>query len=278
MKIPDLDADHLARACGGDLGAIDALLRAIEPGVFNLAVRMLGQRDDARDACQEILLKVVTHLASFRGEAAFSTWVWRIARNHLLTAVTRARESPEVSLEAIDAKLAAGLGYAESLAHRLPDERAASPEEQAAAREVALGCTQGMLMALDRDQRLAYLLDVVFGLESEQAAQVLEVTPAAYRKRLSRARAALHGFMGSTCGLVAQDAACRCERQLPALRAHGGSGTALPEARIHLDRLFAMGDAAAVFRAHPQYQAPEAMVGAIRAALRSQGYGHGLPQ
>jgi hypothetical protein len=135
-----------------------------------------------------------------------------------------------------------------------------------------------MLMALDRDQRLAYLLDVVFGLDSQQAARVLEVTPVAYRKRLSRARAALETFMGGRCGLVAADASCRCARQLPALRAQGGPSSNLPEARIHLDRLFAMGDAAAVFRAHPEYRAPETMVGAIRAVLRSQGYGGALPQ
>lgn len=272
MKIPDVDAGVIQRAVTGDLASVDALLRAIEPGVYNLAVRMLGSRDDARDACQEILLKVVTHLASFRGEAAFSTWVWRIARNHLLTAATRAAESPEVSLEAIDAKLSAGLAYRESLAERLPDDRAASPEEQAAARQVALSCTQGMLMAMDREQRLAYLLDVVFGLDSPQAAEVLEITPAAYRKRLQRAREALHGFMGRRCGLADEAADCRCERQLPALAARGAAGSVpLPEARIALDRLFAIGDAAAVFRAHPQYRAPAAMIGAIRAVLATEG-------
>ena len=52
----------------------------IQPGIYKLAVHVLGHRDDAADATQEILLKVVTHLAGFRGESAFSTWVWRLPR------------------------------------------------------------------------------------------------------------------------------------------------------------------------------------------------------
>ena len=71
MKIPDIDADTLRAALDGQLAAIERLLRTIQPGVFNLSVRMLGNRDDAGDATQEILLRVVTHLASFRRDAAF---------------------------------------------------------------------------------------------------------------------------------------------------------------------------------------------------------------
>ena len=80
MSVATVNPETLRRAREGELSAIDALLEAIQPGVFNLAVRMLGHREDARDATQEILLKVVTHLGSFRGDAAFGTWVWQVAR------------------------------------------------------------------------------------------------------------------------------------------------------------------------------------------------------
>jgi RNA polymerase sigma factor (sigma-70 family) len=109
MKIADPGPAVIQRATQGDLAALDATLLAIQPGVFNLAVRMLGNREDAADATQEILLKVVTHLGSFRQQAAFTTWVFQIARNHLLTASTRSRESPEVSLEALGERLEQGL-------------------------------------------------------------------------------------------------------------------------------------------------------------------------
>ncbi len=277
MRIPEIDPETLAAARAGELAALDGILVAIQPGIYNLAVRMLGHREDARDATQEILLKVVTHLGSFRGEAAFSTWVFRVAQNHLRTAATRARETPEVSWEELDERLGQGIAYAQ--AH---GERTLSPADKTEAREVAVGCTQGMLLRLDRDQRVAYVLDTVFALSSDQAAEVLEITPAAYRKRLSRARQEIHEFAGKTCGLVNPEAPCRCERQLPALhalRAQGGQSDRLQlereelaEAEAHFDRLSALTDTAAVFRAHPQYQAPGELVGAIRAVLRRDGF------
>ena len=280
MKIPDIDQAKISAATAGDLAAIDALLAAIQGGIFNLALRMLGNRDDASDATQEILLKVVTHLASFRGEAAFSTWTYRIARNHLLTAITRSREHPAVSLDALHDRLQTGLDYAD--AHNT--DQSLTPEDKAAARQVALGCTQGMLMALDREQRLAFVLDAVFGLNSDEAASVLDITAAAYRKRLSRAKQLLDPFFRRTCGLANAEARCRCERQLPALRSiEASEGNAqrirfvahreeLAEAEVHFSALLRMSDAVAIFRAHPEYRVPTSMVPAIRAVLKREGY------
>ena len=72
-------------ARAGDLEALDCLLRRHEPWIFNLALRMVWRRDVAEDATQEILLKAVTHLGSFEGRSKFSTWLYRIAVNHLLS-------------------------------------------------------------------------------------------------------------------------------------------------------------------------------------------------
>ena len=287
LRIPDLSPSQVRAAAGGDLAAADALLRAIEPGVFNLALRMLGNRQDAADASQEILLRVLTHLGGFRGESAFSTWVYRIARHHLINAVTRTREANEVSFETIAEKLARGLEHGRTLAPEAFDAEVIGPEEKAETIGIAIGCTQGMLMALDRDHRLAFLLDVIFGLDSAQAGEVLEISAAAYRKRLSRARERLDAFMRGTCGLRDPDAPCRCPRQRPAIRARAAAeaspepGRLRPEAgeladaglaRAEFARWRAFGDAAAIFRGHPVYRSPEGMVGAIRALLSSQGY------
>ena len=281
MKIPDIDADTLRAALDGQLAAIERLLRTIQPGVFNLSVRMLGNRDDAGDATQEILLRVVTHLASFRRDAAFGTWVFSIARNHLLTALTRSREAPTVSLDAIAERLQTGLDVGATLAHARGGDIVLTPEDKLAARQLAIDCTQKMLMALDREQRLAYLLDVVFGLSSAEGAEVLGIAADAYRKRLSRARQALDPFVRATCGLVAPDAACRCERQLPALRLEaqaGGQPRVVPIAVAselagqHFDAMVRMSDAAALFRGHPEYRVPASMTEVIRSVLRAEGY------
>jgi RNA polymerase sigma factor (sigma-70 family) len=280
MKITDPGAEVLLAATQGDLAALDRLLMAVQPGIYNLAVRVLGQRDDAADATQEILLKVVTHLASFRGEAAFTSWVWRIARNHLMTARTRSAEAPEVSLEAMAERLRAGLDFAANAAQARGDAGPLTPQDKLEARQVALACTQGMLMTLDREQRLVYLLDTVFDLPSKEAAAVVGITPAAYRQRLSRTRARLHGFMERTCGLVAPEAACRCDRQLPAVRHQRGTRAVVPilqppstlDATQTFDAFTRVADAASVFRAHPDVQAPAALRAAIRAVLSQEGF------
>ncbi len=288
MKISDPGREVVLAATQGDLAALDAVLVAIQPGVFNLAVRMLANRDDAADATQEILLKVVTHLSGFRAEAAFPTWVFQVARNHLLTAATRHQEHPVVSLDAIGERLQEGLNFGATLGDPRGLQRTLTPEDKAMARQVALGCTQSMLMALNREQRLAYVLDAVFGLSSDEAGEVLGISAAAFRQRLSRAKLALEPFVKQTCGWANPQAACHCEKQLPALEHERKVKEAeqkvtwlavhrseREEAERHFGALVRMSDAAALFRAHPHYQAPEVMLGAIRAVLNTEGYWNG---
>ena len=127
------------------------------------------------------------------------------------------------------------------------------------------------------------MLDTVFGLPSKDAADVLGVTPETFRQRLSRTRARLDTFTQRTCGLVAPEAACTCDKQLPAIRFIRFKDDApTPLAAIHsaekleAQRNFAafvrLCDTAALFRAHPEYQVPSAMQGAIRAVLHVEGF------
>ena len=71
------------KATAGDKKALETLVIGVQDIVFNLSLRMLGTFSDAEDATQDILLKMITHLSSFRGDSAFTTWVFRIAVNHL---------------------------------------------------------------------------------------------------------------------------------------------------------------------------------------------------
>jgi RNA polymerase sigma factor (sigma-70 family) len=284
MKILDPGTETLSAAIAGDLVALDKVLLAIQPGIYNLAVRVLGHRDDAADATQEVLLKVVTHLGSFRAESAFATWVWRVAHNHLMTARTRSAEPPHVSLEGLAERLGLGVELAAHLAQSQAAPALLTPEDKLEARQMALACTQTMLMTLDREQRLIYVLDTVFDLPSKEAAAVVGITPEAYRQRLSRIRTRMDAFMARSCGLANHEAACTCERQLPAVRYTRKSGLAgkapvmalhtqeMQEAERHFAAFSRVSDAAAVFRAHPNYRAPEAMRAAIRAVLTQEGF------
>ncbi len=83
-KLTDEEFKALAaKATAGDKKALETLVTNLQDTVFNLSLRMLGTFADAEDAAQDILLKVIMHLSSFRGESAFTTWVFRIAVNHL---------------------------------------------------------------------------------------------------------------------------------------------------------------------------------------------------
>ncbi len=284
MKIAEPSAEILESATRGELEALDNLLSTVQPGIYNLAARMLGNREDAAEATQEILLKIVTHLSSFRGESAFSTWAWRVARNHLLTASTRSLESPEVSLEAMAERLQAGLDFADLLMQKQNVSAPLTPQDKLEARQVALACTQNMLMTLSREQRLVYILDTVFDLSSKEAAEIVGITPEAYRQRLSRARTMLNSFTDKTCGIGNTKAACQCEQQLPAMRHLASEGklksakliainrVELNEAEKNFAAFARVTDAAALFRAHPEYAAPESMQAAIRAVLTQEGF------
>lgn len=225
MKI-DVEAALILRAQGGELVALDALLRWIQAPVSNFAVRMLGRRDDAQDATQQILLKVTTRLGGWRSESAFGTWVYRIAANHLINARSRSPQRHELSFDELGAQLDRGLAYAERVGF---DGQALTPEDKLEARRTALSCTQAMLTCLDAPGRLADVLDEIFGLESPAAAEVQGITPAAHRQRLARARHAVHGFMAGRCGLVNADAPCRRVR-LRAARGARGCGSRAPAA------------------------------------------------
>jgi RNA polymerase sigma factor (sigma-70 family) len=90
-------------AAEGDRDAAHSVLATVQDDVYRLALRMLGHPADAEDATQEILVIVLTHIGSFRGDSALSTWVWRIAANHLRRVRIGRREA--VSVDALAERL-----------------------------------------------------------------------------------------------------------------------------------------------------------------------------
>jgi RNA polymerase sigma factor (sigma-70 family) len=193
----------------GDKKALEDLVLKIQDKIYGLALRMLYHPSDAEDASQEILLKIVTHLGTFRGESSFSTWMYRVAANHLLTMRKRRAELRAVSFEdygkSCDSKSAEDWRELES-----------EPLQNLYVEEIRISCLQGLLLCLDREHRLAYLLADIFDVDGEQGAAVLEITPAAFRKRLSRARERIEGFLTKHCALINPNNPCKCERQVAA--------------------------------------------------------------
>src|SRR5262249_45238146 len=153
-------------------------VRAVQRDVYGLALRFLWHPEDAEDATQEILIRIVTGLGGFRGESSFRTWVYRIACNALLGLRKKRMEERTVSWEEFGEDLGQGLSDA-------PLRAAGRVDEALLLEEVKVGCTHAMLLCLDRDHRLAYVLGAILELEHREAAEVLAISPAAFRKRLS---------------------------------------------------------------------------------------------
>lgn len=198
--------EFLPAARAGDAGALDRIVRALQGPVYRLALHMLWHPEDARDAAQEILIRLVTGLAGFRGESAFTTWAYRVAANHLLATRRSHLEAQQISFDQFAADLEHGL---EPAAERRDD-----PEAIALLGEVKVGCTLAMLSCLDRPQRLAYTLGEIMEFTDRESAEVLEISEGAFRKRLSRARRTVSEFMLGHCGLVNAMQRCRCHRRV----------------------------------------------------------------
>src|SRR3989449_2791834 len=194
------------RARDGDRESLERLVSGIQDRIYGLAVRMLWHPEDARDATQEILVRIVTRLGTFRGESSFSTWAHRVAANYLLTARKSRLEQQGFTFQRFGEDLDEGLFDASAVP--------ATGETALLLEEVKIGCTLGMLTCLDRPHRLAYILGEILEMEGDEAARVLAIRPAAFRKRLSRAREAIVAFTRAKCGLVSPDRPCRCRRRV----------------------------------------------------------------
>ena len=205
MRDPDREKQLTEAALGGDRQALEELLLGVQDMVFNLSLRMLGTVPDAEDAAQEILVKVMTRLASFRGESSFATWVFRVAANHLKTCRKGMFAAHPLSFELYGEDIASGRE------RDLPD-LSGGVDRALLEQELKLCCTNVMLQCLDPESRCPYILGTMFRLDSRVAAEALELTPEAYRQRLSRARKKMAAFLGRYCGLGGGVCACapRC--------------------------------------------------------------------
>ena len=103
---------EVARAKDGDRAALESVIGAVQKDIYGLAVRFLWHPQDAEDATQEILIRVLTGLGGFRGESGFRTWVYRVACNALLTLRKQRMEQQPLSFEQFAEDLAQGLSDA----------------------------------------------------------------------------------------------------------------------------------------------------------------------
>ena len=201
------------KATAGDKNALETLIASVQDIVFNLSLRMLGTFADAEDATQDILLKMITHLSSFRGDSAFTTWVFRIAVNHLKNYKKHMFAHHPLSFEYY------GNDIENGKIEDVPD-LTQNVEKDILAEELKMSCTNVMLQCLDMESRCIFILGTMFKIDSRIAGDILEMTPEAYRQRLSRIRKKMADFLGEYCGEYGRGR-CKCkERVNYAIQSH----------------------------------------------------------
>lgn len=211
----DPDRDLVARSLAGDRSALERLLARHQPFIYNLAFRMVMTREDAEDITQEIAIKLISRLSTFDpGRAAFRTWLYRIVANHIINMKTRGHEA---SIPPLDRYYA----FVTDVPDEDPD---GSPEMRRIAADLATGCVMGVLLCLERDQRLAFVLAVAFDVSDTQGSEILDIGRDAFRKLVSRARARLRDAIDGRCGLVNPAAPCRCANKVRGLVRLGAYG------------------------------------------------------
>ena len=205
--------DLVDKATAGDKKALETLIVGVQDIVFNLSLRMLGTFADAEDATQDILLKMITHLSSFRGDSSFTTWVFSIAANHLKNYKKHMFARYPLSFEYYGDDIENGKSQ------DVPD-LTQNVEKGILAEELKMSCTNVMLQCLDMESRCIFILGTMFKIDSRIAGDILGMTPEAYRKRLSRIREKMADFLGEYCGEYGSGR-CKCiDRVNYAIQSH----------------------------------------------------------
>jgi RNA polymerase sigma factor (sigma-70 family) len=198
------DRALVERAIDGSRDALRQLVERHQPFVYNIALKMFGRREDAQDLTQEVFVKVITSLKTFRHESSLRTWLYRVTVNHFLKARRRALELVVDDFESYFDAVAVTPDEEPSAALGVTDETI---------EELRLRCTSGMLMCLDREQRLIFILGAIFNVSHQLGGDVFSISPGNFRVRLHRARRDLYSWMTKRCGLVNPGNPCRCSKK-----------------------------------------------------------------
>lgn len=167
----------------GDMTAFEQLVLAHEKRVYNVALRMSGSSEDAKDISQEVFLKAFRNIRNFDERAAFSTWIYRITVNACIDEMRKRKGKPSLSLEheMQDEEGAWALQIADE--HETPEEALLRREKQ---REILLAMEK-----LSPEHKAAVTLRDIRGLSYEEIAGALEMPLGTVKSRICRARSQL---------------------------------------------------------------------------------------
>jgi RNA polymerase sigma-70 factor (ECF subfamily) len=185
--MPPTDEELVARSTGGDLDSFNQLVVRWERPIYALAYRVIGREEDARDVCQETFLRAFRALGGFKGQAKFSSWLYRIALNLCRDWIRRERRTPV-------AQAPEGVDLIELAGETEPSE---SVEELVARREIGRAVARAMA-ELPEEQRTAIILKEYHGLTFQEIADLLECPLSTVKTRLYQGLSVLRRQLART--------------------------------------------------------------------------------
>ena len=177
----------IAQVCAGDTNAFEALVVAYQKQVYNLALRTVGNEEDAADMTQEVFLRAYRALGTFRSESKFSVWLYRLTTNVCIDFLRSRRRHPTVSLTASE-------DDDEQPQFDLPADESVGPEQQLTRSEMCRSVARG-LDSLPDDARKILILRELDGLSYAEIGKVLRLEAGTVKSRLFRARRRLCDFL-----------------------------------------------------------------------------------
>ena len=199
------DTKLVALSIDGDKKALKNLILRHQLFVYNLALKMVGNVQDAEDLTQEVFIKVITALSKFKKESKFTTWLYRITVNHFINSKKKNSKLKLVSFESYFSSIEA-----------IPSIDLNDHEEKElrdTIEEIRINCTTGMLLCLSKEQRMIYILGEMFEIDHNLGAEILGITSGNFRIKLMRTRKELYNWMNKKCGLVNVNNPCRCSKK-----------------------------------------------------------------
>jgi len=180
------DEELVARSVSGDADSFNELILRWERPIYALAYRVIGRQEDARDVCQEAFLRAFRALPAFKGQAKFSSWLYRITLNLCRDWIRRQRRAPVQQMPE-------GVDPVEMVGERGPAE---SIEALVARRELSAVIAEGMAL-LPEEQRTAIILKEYHGMTFQEIADLQGCPLSTVKTRLYQGLTVLRRYLES---------------------------------------------------------------------------------
>jgi RNA polymerase sigma factor (sigma-70 family) len=192
-------------SAAGNRQALEHLVNRYRDYFYNIALRMYFYPEDAKDLTQEALIKLITNISGFQDRSLFKTWAYKICINHIINFKKSKAEKLHASSFSEYWK---EINSTEDF--DFPDTSGTGTDTQTILDEIKTSCMSGMLLCLNRERRMVYILGGIFGLNDSMCADILDITKDNFRQKLSRARKSIKNFMAEKCGLIKPGNPCNC--------------------------------------------------------------------